>query len=232
MTMLFYVALIFVKNPLILGLAQGVSLATFWPSFNLLQFRLSGAKARARTISLYSSIIPSIAGIFGPATGGFMIQNFGFTCFRSFNNVVHDHFSTFTRNPVQSRDIQVFHSQEQNFRHFFHNFRSCWAKRNQLACLSLLPLPRLWHGFQHGSRARHNRHTHLSNNVLHQLAVRHQENPHRIRDYRHSLKRSMVFRSGFCNLSQIIVLSLLSGSHGSPTMETRSPMNNTLAYSS
>jgi MFS family permease len=79
MTMLFYVALIFVKNPLILGLAQGVSLATFWPSFNLLQFRLSGAKARARTISLYSSIIPSIAGIFGPATGGFIIQSFGFT---------------------------------------------------------------------------------------------------------------------------------------------------------
>jgi len=79
MTMLFYVALIWIKSPLILGLAQGVSLATFWPSFNLLQFRLGSAKTRARTISLYSSIIPSIAGIVGPATGGIIIQNFSFT---------------------------------------------------------------------------------------------------------------------------------------------------------
>lgn len=78
-TMLFYIALIWIKSPLILGLAQGASLATFWPSFNLLQFRLGSAKTRARTISLYSSIIPSIAGIVGPATGGIIIQSFSFT---------------------------------------------------------------------------------------------------------------------------------------------------------
>ena len=78
-TMLFYVALIFVKSPIILGLAYGVSLATFWPSFNLLMFRLSESKARARTISLYSSIIPSLAGMAGPATGGFIIEKLGFT---------------------------------------------------------------------------------------------------------------------------------------------------------
>jgi MFS family permease len=63
----------------ILGLAYGLSTATFWPSFNLLQFRLSESKVRARTISLFSVVIPSIASIIGPATGGFIIQNFGFT---------------------------------------------------------------------------------------------------------------------------------------------------------
>jgi hypothetical protein len=78
-TMPFYIALIFIRNPAILGLAYGLSIATFWPSFNLLQFRLTESKVRARTISLFSSIIPSIASIIGPATGGFIIQNFGFT---------------------------------------------------------------------------------------------------------------------------------------------------------
>lgn len=72
-------ALIFVRNPIILGLAQGVSLATFWPSFNLLQFRLSKAKARARTISLLSTIIPSLASIVGPVTGGLIIEKLTFT---------------------------------------------------------------------------------------------------------------------------------------------------------
>ena len=78
-TMLFYIALIFIKHPLILGLAYGLSIATFWPSFNLLQFRLSEMKMRARTISLFSSIIPSIASIIGPTVGGFIIESFSFS---------------------------------------------------------------------------------------------------------------------------------------------------------
>lgn len=78
-TLLFFLLLIYVKNPVILGLAQGVSMATYWPSFNLLQFRLSESKRRARTLSLFSTVIPSIAGIFGPAVGGFIIQDIGFT---------------------------------------------------------------------------------------------------------------------------------------------------------
>ena len=77
-TMLFFVALVFVKSPIILGLAYGVSLATFYPSFNLLTFRLSESDTRARTISLYSSIIPSLTGMAGPATGGLIIESFGF----------------------------------------------------------------------------------------------------------------------------------------------------------
>jgi len=40
-TALFFAALIYVKNPMILGLTYGLGIATFWPSFNLLQFRLS-----------------------------------------------------------------------------------------------------------------------------------------------------------------------------------------------
>jgi predicted MFS family arabinose efflux permease len=77
-TMLFYTVLIFVKNPLIIGLFYGLSSATFWPSFNLLQFRLSESNFRARTISLFSSVIPTVASIVGPAFGGIIIENFGF----------------------------------------------------------------------------------------------------------------------------------------------------------
>ncbi|MEM3577174.1 MAG: MFS transporter [Candidatus Bathyarchaeia archaeon] len=77
-TMLFYAALIYVKNPVILGIAYGLSTATFWPSFNLLQFRLSTSNFRARTVSLFSSIIPSIASIVGPAVGGLIIESFKF----------------------------------------------------------------------------------------------------------------------------------------------------------
>lgn len=78
LTMLFYAALIFVKSPIILGLAYGASLATFWPSFNLLQFRLSEAKERALLISLLSVAIPSMAGVVSPALGGFIIEKRGY----------------------------------------------------------------------------------------------------------------------------------------------------------
>ena len=78
LTMIFYVALIFVKSPVILGLAYGVSLATFWPSFNLLMFRLTEIKERALVVSLLSVAIPGVAGVVSPAVGGFVIQTFGF----------------------------------------------------------------------------------------------------------------------------------------------------------
>ncbi|MEM1540577.1 MAG: MFS transporter [Candidatus Bathyarchaeia archaeon] len=77
-TMIFHALLIFVKNPVFLGIAYGLSIATFWPSFNLLQFRLSESTVRARSVSLFSIIIPSIASITGPAVGGLIIENFGF----------------------------------------------------------------------------------------------------------------------------------------------------------
>lgn len=78
-TILFYITLIYIREPVILGLAYGVSIATFWPSFNLLQFRLSESKVRARVLSVFSSIIPTVASVIGPAVGGFVIQDFGFT---------------------------------------------------------------------------------------------------------------------------------------------------------
>jgi MFS family permease len=78
LTLLFYVAIICFKNPIILGLAYGVSLATFWPSFNLLQFRLSETKERAFLISLLSVAVPGITGIVSPAIGGFVIEECGF----------------------------------------------------------------------------------------------------------------------------------------------------------
>jgi MFS family permease len=78
-TALFYLALIYVKNPILLGLAYGLSIATFWPSFNLLLFRLSDVDKRATIISLFSVTIPSITGVVSPAVGGFLIETFGFT---------------------------------------------------------------------------------------------------------------------------------------------------------
>jgi MFS family permease len=77
-TMAFYMLLLYVKNPILLGVAYGLGIATFWPSFNLLQFRLSESNIRARSVSLFSLIIPSIASIAGPAAGGLIIENFGF----------------------------------------------------------------------------------------------------------------------------------------------------------
>ena len=88
-TLLFNVVLIFVRSPIVLGLFYGLSLATFWPSFNLLQFRLSEMRVRARTVSLYSSIIPSIAGIIGPAVGSLIITNLNFTALFSFSIVLY-----------------------------------------------------------------------------------------------------------------------------------------------
>jgi MFS family permease len=77
-TLVFYVILNLVRSPAILGTLYGLSQATFWPSYNLLQFRLAGSHARARIVGLFTSIIPSLTSIAGPAVGGFIIQNMGF----------------------------------------------------------------------------------------------------------------------------------------------------------
>jgi len=78
-TLLFFVALALkVTNPVILGLVNGLSIATFWPSFNLLQFRLTETKERAFRMSMLSHAIPSMAGIIGPAIGGLVIGTYGF----------------------------------------------------------------------------------------------------------------------------------------------------------
>jgi MFS family permease len=88
-TMLFNIVLIFVKNPVVLGLFYGLSMATFWPSFNLLQFRLSEMKVRARTMSVFSVVIPGIASVIGPAVGSFIITDFSFTTLFSFSIVLY-----------------------------------------------------------------------------------------------------------------------------------------------
>lgn len=92
-TMLFYIALICVKQPIFLGLAYGLGIATFWPSFNLLQFRLSETKIRARTVSFFSVVIPSLTSIIGPAVGGFIIQSTSFA--HLFTMVIALYFAAF-----------------------------------------------------------------------------------------------------------------------------------------
>ena len=78
-TLVFYVALMYIRDPVVLGLFYGLGIATFWPSFNLLLFRLSDTGRRATIISLFSVAIPSITGVVSPAVGGFFIESFGFT---------------------------------------------------------------------------------------------------------------------------------------------------------
>ena len=87
-TMLFNVILIFIRNPIILGLFYGLGIATFWPSFNLLQFRLGEAKV-ARTMSLLSVVIPAITGFIGPAVGSLIITSFGFRALFSSSIVLY-----------------------------------------------------------------------------------------------------------------------------------------------
>jgi MFS family permease len=74
----FFALLMFVKDPLILGLVDGISMATFWPSFNLLIYRLTGTKRRGMVASLLYIIIPTLVGIIGPVIGGAFIHFFNF----------------------------------------------------------------------------------------------------------------------------------------------------------
>ncbi len=88
-TLLFYVALIYVKNPVFLGLTYGLGIATFWPSFNLLLFRLSDVDKRAVMMSFFSVTIPSITGIVSPAIGGYVIEAFGFVALFAFSIILY-----------------------------------------------------------------------------------------------------------------------------------------------
>ena len=87
-TMVFNAILIFTRNPIVLGLFYGLGIATFWPSFNLLQFRLGEAKV-ARTMSLLSVVVPAIAGFVGPAFGSLIITSFGFRALFSSSIVLY-----------------------------------------------------------------------------------------------------------------------------------------------
>jgi MFS family permease len=75
---LFYAMLIYVKDPLLLGLSLGLSYATFWPAFNLLLFRFSDVKRRGLIVSMLYVAVPTIAGIIGPLIGGVVISFMAF----------------------------------------------------------------------------------------------------------------------------------------------------------
>jgi MFS family permease len=76
--MVFLASLAFVKDPLILGLVEGLSFATFWPAFNLLIFRFTGLRQRGLVVSLIYVIIPMLIGLIGPAFGGALIHFLSF----------------------------------------------------------------------------------------------------------------------------------------------------------
>lgn len=75
---LFYFLLIFVNNPILLGLVYGLALATFFPSYNLLIYRFTNIKKRGLMVGLFYVAIPNIAGVFGPFLGGVFINFFKF----------------------------------------------------------------------------------------------------------------------------------------------------------
>jgi MFS family permease len=76
---LFFLALLTTRNPIILGVTYGLFNAVFWPSFNLLMFRLSELKARAATISFLTVLLPTTTAVTGPLLGGYLIANFNFS---------------------------------------------------------------------------------------------------------------------------------------------------------
>jgi len=78
LTLAFYATLLFVKDPLLLGLLNGLYIAVFWPSFNLLLFRLTSLEIRATAISVILVFVPTVCGVLGPSIGGFVIERFGY----------------------------------------------------------------------------------------------------------------------------------------------------------
>jgi MFS family permease len=78
MSAFFYAMMVYAKNPILLGICYGLSQSTFWPSFNLLQFRFSEGKGRAFFVILMSVVIPGASRTVGPALGGWFVANFGF----------------------------------------------------------------------------------------------------------------------------------------------------------
>ncbi len=75
---LFFVMLMFTSNPILLGVVNGLAMATFWPAFNLMIFRFSNVKHRGLLVGLLYVAIPSLASIAGPAIGGALIHFFKF----------------------------------------------------------------------------------------------------------------------------------------------------------
>src|SRR5271157_4946128 len=78
LTAAFYALLLLVKNPLLLGLVQGLSLGTYWPAFNLLLYRHTSIRRRGLVVSLLYVAIPAITTVAGPAMGGVFISILGF----------------------------------------------------------------------------------------------------------------------------------------------------------
>jgi MFS family permease len=78
LSILFYFLLSFERNPVILGFAQGLSYATYWPAFNLLLFRLTGIKRRGLVVAALYLVVPTLTSIIGPFLGGIFINFFQF----------------------------------------------------------------------------------------------------------------------------------------------------------
>ncbi|MBI4095868.1 MAG: MFS transporter [DPANN group archaeon] len=75
---LFFALLMFTKNPILLGIVNGVALAMFWPAFNLMLFRFSNIKHRGLLVGALYVAVPSLASIAGPFLGGALIHFFKF----------------------------------------------------------------------------------------------------------------------------------------------------------
>ena len=71
---LYDVLLIYLDNPIIIGIVAGLALGTFWPSFNTLQLRLTDRRNRTATINTISILVMTIAASIGPVVGGLVIS--------------------------------------------------------------------------------------------------------------------------------------------------------------
>jgi MFS family permease len=64
-------------NPILIGLFAGMSIGTFWPSFNLLQLRLTSPQNRTATINAISILVMTTASTLGPLIGAMVISSGG-----------------------------------------------------------------------------------------------------------------------------------------------------------
>ncbi|MHB1908095.1 MAG: MFS transporter [Nitrososphaerales archaeon] len=72
--------LIYISNPYAIGIAAGLALGTFWPSFNTIQLRISNKSNRATTINTISIFIMTVGSTIGPVIGGIVVSaRHGFT---------------------------------------------------------------------------------------------------------------------------------------------------------
>ena len=71
---LYYVLLLVRANPVLTGVAAGVALSLFWPSFQTVTIRVAHKNRIASTFTIFWLFVSSTASVIGPVAGGLVIS--------------------------------------------------------------------------------------------------------------------------------------------------------------